>query len=299
MGATFSIAMTLFCEARSMHEPHPLPLDISDAADREWFRSRMLAYYRNHGRELPWRNTRDPYRILVSEFMLQQTQVARVMQKYDPFIAAFPDFGSVHRAGLRQLLALWSGLGYNRRCVNLKRCADLVCTSLNGALPESAEELQKLPGIGRATASAVAAFAFEKPVVFIETNIRSLYHHFFFRDGEQVTDSCVLLCVEKTLDRSSPRTWYYALMDYGAMLKKARIDAGARQAARPKQPPFHGSNRQARGRVLKLLIAEPGLHEQELAGKTGMQVGKIRAVLSELRGEGFVKNRGASWEIAD
>ena len=147
------------------------------------FRKIIYDYYRANARDLPWRKTRDPYRIFVSELMLQQTQVESVIPKYERFIVAFPDFGALARAPLRKILALWKGLGYNRRALYLKRAAEIIACDYNGMLPRDVEELAKLPGIGQATASAIAAFAFNKPVVFIETNIRRVFIHHFFNYG--------------------------------------------------------------------------------------------------------------------
>jgi A/G-specific adenine glycosylase len=136
------------------------------------FRKAILDYYQSHGRRLPWRNTRDPYHILVSEIMLQQTQVGRVIEKYEQFLSAFPDFASLALAPLREVLAIWQGLGYNRRAIALKHIAVEVMIAHNGLLPSSEEALLRMPGIGKATASSITAFAFNKPSVFIETNIR-------------------------------------------------------------------------------------------------------------------------------
>ena len=187
--------------------------------DLEAFRSLVLRHYQIHGRDLPWRRTHDPYLIMVSEVMLQQTQVTRVEPKYVEFIEAFPDLGSLARAPLETVLRHWQGLGYNRRAISLKRAAEMVAAEYGGLIPRDLPSLRRLPGVGAATAAAVAAFAFGDPHPFLETNIRAVYLHHFFAYREDVTDKELLPLVEATLDHEDPRTWYYALMDYGSALK--------------------------------------------------------------------------------
>jgi len=165
---------------------------------------------------MPWRETSDPYRILVSEIMLQQTQVQRVETKYKEFIAAFPAFPSLARAPLREVLRVWQGMGYNRRAIALRKIAQRVVAEYDGGLPDSVATLRTFPGIGAATAGAIVAFAFNKPTVFLETNSRRVFLHVFFAGRQRVKDSDILPLVETTLDREKPRQWYYALMDYGA-----------------------------------------------------------------------------------
>lgn len=163
------------------------------------FQATIYQHYNENGRDLTWRTTNDPYEILVSEIMLQQTQVQRVTQKYDPFLGAFPDFQSLAQAHLRDVLALWKGLGYNRRAMWLQRIAMRVVGEFQGRLPESGETLRTFPGIGNATAGALMAFAFQWPAVFIETNIRRVFLHFFFLHKNNVRDKEILPLIEKTL----------------------------------------------------------------------------------------------------
>ena len=172
------------------------------------FRTRIYRHYQTHGRSLPWRETRDPYAILVSEVMLQQTQVARVLGKYGEFLARFPDFAHLAAAPLPEVLAAWQGLGYNRRALALKHLAVKVMAEHGGRLPRSEAALRRLPGIGPGTAGAVLAFAFEEPAVFIETNIRRVFLHCFFPGQEGVRDRHLLPYVAATLDRRRVRPWY-------------------------------------------------------------------------------------------
>ena len=164
---------------------------------------------------MPWRTTRDPYSILVSEIMLQQTQVERVKTKYTEFLAAFPTIESLASSLLTDVLRTWQGLGYNRRAIALKRCAEEIVSRYSGQFPRDTAELETLPGIGPYTARAVAAFAFGMAEPLIETNIRTVFIHFFFHGRDRVSDREIMPLVARTLDRHNPREWYYALMDFG------------------------------------------------------------------------------------
>lgn len=262
------------------------------------FRKLVRDYYRRRGRSFPWRKTRDPYRILVSEIMLQQTRTERVAAKYDGFIEAFPGFRALDRAPLSDVLRAWQGLGYNRRALALKKIARIVMEEHGGTLPSRLEELEKLPGIGTATACEIAAFAFGEPTAFIETNIRSVFIHHFFRGASGVKDSDILPLVEKTLDRSDPRRWYYALMDYGVMLKREHANPSKKSAHYTRQAPFEGSNRQLRGRILKALVDGSPCTDTELAGRTGYDKERIRKALVQLRDEGFIREEAGGYAIA-
>jgi A/G-specific adenine glycosylase len=262
------------------------------------FQKDIYSYYRESGRDLPWRKTHDPYHILVSEIMLQQTQVQRVTEKYEQFTNVFPDFSSLAKAPLRKILGEWQGMGYNRRALALKQIAQKVVEEFDGNLPISVETLMTFPGIGRATASAIAAFAFQHSTVFIETNIRRVFIHCFFHDIENIKDVDILFLVESTLDTANPREWYYALMDYGVMLKQKYENPNRRSAHYQKQSPFQGSNRQIRGMVLKLLVQESYISEHDIAQKVNISGGKIRNNLMQLLKEGFVKKVRGKFTVA-
>jgi A/G-specific adenine glycosylase len=264
----------------------------------EPFRKEVHEYFVKSGRRLPWRDTRDPYCILVSEIMLQQTQVDRVIQKYAEFITAFPDFHALDRASLAQVYSVWTGLGYNRRALALKKIARIVMEEHGGSLPDSIEKLSALPGIGKATASSISAFAFNKPAVFIETNIRTVFIHHFFRHKRTVDDAEIMALVEITLDKNDPHAWYSALMDYGTMLKKKFPELARRSKHYKKQSPFHGSRRQVRGKLLKMLLETPGLSEAGLAKKfeKGEKDG-LHEILSELVGEGMIRSDKGRYSI--
>jgi len=252
------------------------------------FRQMVLSHYDQYGRDMAWRNTTDPYQILVSEIMLQQTQVERVTVKFPEFIRAFPDFASLASASLAHVFAAWQGLGYNRRAIALQKCGIRVMNEYDGVLPADADILATFPGIGRATASSIAAFAFNMPVVFIETNIRRVFIHFFFTDTDTVSDADILPLVEQALFHENPRVWYWALMDLGSALKKTVPNPNRRSVHYTKQSPFEGSDRNIRGIILRMLLAEPGLREKKFLGIRSDDPARIKKILSALESEGFI-----------
>lgn len=240
------------------------------------FQKTILNWYSENRRSFPWRETADPYKILVSEIMLQQTQTDRVLPKYAEFLEAFPTARSLSEAPLADVLEHWSGLGYNRRARFLQQACQTVERDMNGVFPHTPAELEKLPGIGPYTARAVACFAFgathpEAVEPFIETNIRSVYIFFFFNEAphsdadditpaeapESVSDARILRLVADSMpsaDVISAREWFYALMDYGAMLKKKTVNPNRRSSSYTRQSRFEGSVRQARGVILRQLV---------------------------------------------
>jgi A/G-specific adenine glycosylase len=229
------------------------------------FRKIVWNFYKKNGRHsLPWRNTRDPYKILVSEIMLQQTQVERVIPYYQNFLKKFPQVKALAKASTSDVLKAWQGLGYNRRAVNLQRAAQTIAEEWGGTFPRQYEDILALPGIGPATAGDIMAFAFNKPAIVLETNIRQVFFHHFFpaalERGDKpckIYDKDVAPLVEKTLDKENPREWYYALMDYGAQLKKLHGNIAHQSAHYTKQSKFKGSNRELRSHILKLILERP------------------------------------------
>jgi A/G-specific adenine glycosylase len=266
-----------------------------DPAQVRAFRKKISAYYGPQGRDFPWRKKLNPYRVLVSEVMLQQTQVERVIEKYREFLTAFPDFASLAEAPTAKLLSVWSGLGYNRRALALRTLAQKVMSEHRGTLPTDHEKLLSLPGIGKYTAGAVLAFAFNRPVVFMDTNIRRVYIHEFFPDRENVHDEEIFPLVERTMDRDKPRKWYNALMDYGTLLKKEHVNPNRRSAHYIRQSPFEQSNRQVRGRILKVLVAESPLSAVALVKRTAMDKERVMTNLALLEKEGFIRKKGSRY----
>jgi len=261
------------------------------------FRRRIHRFFRAHGRSFPWRRTRDPYRVLVSEVMLQQTQTSRVETKFPEFLSRFPTITALSRASLREVIAAWSGLGYNRRAIALKALADLIVREHGGRLPRTREGLLALPGIGPYTAGAIMVFARNSPELLIETNIRAVFIHEFFRGRTTVHDSEILPLIESTMDRRHPREWYWGLMDYGVWLKARYRGIGRRSAHYVQATPFKGSRRELRGALLRAITPAP-VTVAALARVIESPRGEIEACLVKLADEGFIHRRGSRWEIA-
>jgi A/G-specific adenine glycosylase len=253
----------------------------------------LASFFAERGRDLPWRRTTDPYRILVSEFMLQQTQVERVLVKYPAFLERFPDEGTLARAPLQEVLLAWQGLGYNRRALALHRTARRIADDYGGTVPLDRATLDTFPGIGSATAGAIVVFSTDRPEVFIETNIRRVYIHLFFPGAEKVHDREIVPVLEKTLDREEPRRFYYALMDHGSLLKRGTRNPNLRSASYARQSPFEGSDRQARGTILRLLLGDGEIAEPDLREMVPVEPERLERILGGLERDGFIeRHRG-------
>lgn len=265
------------------------------------FQAAVLEFYKNNGREFSWRAHITPYRVVVSEIMLQQTQTDRVAKKFTEFLELFPSFVSLARASRADVLKTWQGLGYNRRALFLHELAQTVIKKYKGRLPEARKELISLPGIGVNTAGSVIAFAFNQPTVFIETNIRSVFLHTFFQGQAKITDAQVLPLIELTLDRKNPRQWYWALMDLGVFLKKTLPNPSRQSAHHTKQARFIGSNRQLRGAVIRLLTEQPILTVPVLLGTLtrayNVPPRDITKALDTLLKDGFVSLKNGLVEL--
>ncbi len=262
------------------------------------FRKKVYTQYRKNRRDLPWRHTTDPYRIMVSEIMLQQTQVDRVVDKYDAFLKRFPTVQSLSRARLSSVVKVWQGLGYNRRAKFLHQAARAVVHEHGGRFPHTIEVLSTLPGIGQHTAGAILAYAFNLPVVYIETNIRSVYIHHFFPKRRTVSDAELLPLIEKTLDRQHPRRWYSALMDYGTWLKKEHGNASRRSRHYTRQSRFEGSHRQVRGAIIRALSSTSRMSFEGLRRSTGIAAERLRPALDQLHRERMITRRGAYYTLS-
>ena len=217
------------------------------------FQDAVWDYYSRHGRTMPWRTRHDPYSVIVSELMLQQTQVARVIPKFEQFMAKFPSIEDLARAPLSEVIVAWQGLGYNRRARFLHETAKIITTDHGGIFPSTLIELVKLPGIGKNTAGALLAYAFDMRAVFVETNIRTALFHHFFENNTLVDDTQLIELLERILPEAHYREWYWALMDYGSHLKKTvggRLDQSRHYK---KQAPLKGSLREVRGMIIKCL----------------------------------------------
>ncbi|MDR2479582.1 MAG: A/G-specific adenine glycosylase [Treponema sp.] len=260
------------------------------------FRTIILSNYEKAGRVFPWRGAA-PWGVMVSEFMLQQTQTERVIPYYERWMRLWPAPAALAEASMEEALREWSGLGYNRRCRFLKNCAAIIASEMKGKIPETPETLLPLPGVGPYIAGAVSCFAYNYPALFIETNIRSAVIHFFFPDRGDVKDSEIVPVLEAALLHEDPRRWYYALMDYGAALKKLVPNPSRRSAHYVKQSPFKGSFRQARGKVLKTLVSTGPGSMEEIGNKSGLEEEELYRVLEVLEKESMVAEEGGIYRI--
>ena len=255
------------------------------------FQDIVLGYYRDHDRQhLPWRNKkRTPYQVLVSEVMLQQTQVDRVIPFFKEWMKQFPNFKSLTEARQVDVLRLWKGLGYNSRALRLQKLAQIVTNEYKGRLPKERQALEALPGIGPYTAGAVRVFAFEESDIFIETNIRRIYIHHFFPDAKEVHDKDIMDIVEQTLPEVGAFTWYSALMDYGSTLPKIlKKNPNTQSKHYIKQSKFEGSDRQVRGKILEILLLKNSTSDQELVGILGIDKKRYKKILQTMEKEGFI-----------
>lgn len=264
------------------------------------FRAQVRRYYKTQGRhDLPWRKAEadgsfDAYKIMVSEVMLQQTQVSRAIPKYHSFIEQFPRLIDLAEAPLGQVLRAWNGLGYNRRAKFIHLAAQEIVTHHQGTIPSEVNQLVALPGIGINTAGAILAYAYNQPVIFIETNIRSVFLHHFFAEEALVSDREVLIQVSKTLDIQSPREWYWALMDYGTYLKQTTDNPNKRSQHYSQQSLFKGSRRQLRGQVVRLLSRQT-YDKKQLQALIGDK--RLISILAELADEKLIQRYGDVYSL--
>ncbi len=271
----------------------PTPSEIDE------FRKGVLRHFREEGRDFPWRRTRDPWLVLTSEVMLQQTRTETVAAKWDSWVSVFPSPEALASSHLAEVLVRWKGLGYNRRALALRNAAARILSEFGGRVPQAEADLRSLPGVGAYTARAVRAFAFGLPGVVIETNIRTVFLFYFFPDREKVPDRELEPLVEATLLREDPRTWYYALMDYGAALKKREPNPGRSSASYSRQSRFEGSHRQVRAAILHALSGRGPLSPRDLGEAVAEEVGpyadapdfgeRLARAAEELAAEGFLE----------
>lgn len=264
--------------------------------------SLVLSHYEQSGRRFPWRDTDDPYSILVSEYMLQQTQADRVVPKYNNFLEKFPDVFSLASSGRKEVLGEWIGLGYNRRAVALHSAAKMLRDEYDGVVPSVMDALLTLPGVGKYTAGAVLAFAYNVPTVIVETNIRTVVLHHCVQDADLVGDDEISYSVRSLIRCAlhcdiSPRLFYSAMMDYGSHLKRSGVQVNARSRHYTKQSRFDGSVRQSRGALLRLFLAANTGISKERMERLGFQ--RITEGLLGLIADGLVEKRGAYYYLVD
>jgi A/G-specific adenine glycosylase len=266
------------------------------------FRTIVWKHYAEHGRHaLPWRKSHDPYRVLVSEMMLQQTQVERVIPYFTAWMKTYPTLKRLAAAPLADVLRRWQGLGYNRRAKMLHDAAKAVVAQHGGKMPRAVAELEALPGIGPYTARAVAAFAYDEDVTFVETNLRTAVIHHFFADRSGIPDADILAVLEKAKPRwtptRGPREWYAALMDYGAYLKRSGVRVNAKSKGYAKQSAFEGSGRQVRGAILRALATGPASKAKLLKLFPNERHAQLESQLARLLAEGMAEKVRSSYRL--
>jgi A/G-specific adenine glycosylase len=263
-----------------------------EKGERERFQKTVLTFYKKQGRtHLPWRTHPTPYHVFVSEYMLQQTQVERVIPKFTVFIQRFPNFKALAGASLPDVFSLWQGLGYNRRAKYLRDAAVHIVKEKRGVLPNDSAYLESLPGVGPYTAGAIRAFAFGESEPFIETNIRTVLMYYLFPNKKGAVDNFLLDILGQVRPRGGEmsKVWYAALMDYGAHLKRSGVRLNQSSAHYTKQKPFKNSSRQVRGAIVRELTKSEALSPALLSKKTGFPLARIAEELPRLLQEGMVR----------
>lgn len=270
---------------------------MKDTFDLDAFVHRVWSEGKEHHRDLPWRYIDDAYAVLVSEIMLQQTQVSRVEKYWPRFLKTFPTLDALASADTSLVLEHWQGLGYNRRALALKRTAEECALQFKGELPRTYDELLKLPGIGPATAGGVMAFAYQKPALYLETNVRTVFLHELFPHEEGVSDKTLEPLVLETCSKEDPRGWYYALLDYGAYLKSIMPNPSRRSKHHSKQSAFEGSKRQKRAELVRIVLGAPGISTAEAKraldefeqekGRSEITEDLFQSLITDLSSEGF------------
>lgn len=263
------------------------------------FRHLVLDWFEENQRDLPWRNTRDPYRVLVSEVMLQQTQVSRVLPKYTEFIEHFPSVAALGAASTGEVLRAWKGLGYNRRAMYLRQTAEAIQLEYRGIFPERISDLERLPGIGRYTARAIACFAFEAHVAIVETNVRRAIDWFVDPALKTALPQAALEHLAmRLLPPNVAWQWNQAMIDFGALYVPTR----PRNSDRPRPAQrFEDTDRFWRGRIVDVLrVAEGALPFEAMLEQLPYRPDerRVRKLLTALSDEGLVRYDVASGRAA-
>lgn len=260
------------------------------------FKKIVWDHYNNNRRSFEWRENPTSYNVLLSEFMLQQTQTSRVITKFEEFKTNYATITDLANTTFEDLLTHWVGLGYNRRARNLHKTAQKIRDEFDSEVPKDKTELLSLPGIGDYTSSAIRAFAFNIADPFIETNIRTVYIYHFFKDQTDVHDSDILELVEQTMDRDNPREWYWALMDYGVYIKKTFGNPNKKSKHYTKQSKFKGSTRELRSHILKSILGNKNVSKEELDQAFAYDPRAPKLIESMLK-EGMIQYNGTHYSV--
>jgi len=256
------------------------------------FQKKVFSFYKKYGRELPWRKTTDPYKILLSELMLQQTQVNRVILYYEKWISRWPTIHALASASLAEVLQAWMGLGYNTRAINLHKAARKIVAEFNNDVLEAMKQYKEIPGVGRYTSQAVQIFSTNTNLVTVDTNIRRIFIKEFHLP-EKVSDKALWELAERCLPRGKSRDWHNALMDYGALFLTAK-----KTGIKPKtqQSQFEGSDRQIRARILRCLLKEK-MSLSELEKTVRIEQIRLRQILDKMMNEKIIMTKNNSYQL--
>lgn len=249
------------------------------------FRARIFDFYSQNRRVFPWRETTDRYAVMISEIMLQQTQADRVVPRFEAWLKRFPDISHLAAAPLREVLALWSGLGYNSRALRLHRCASIITECYNGVVPSQPALLKRLPGIGAYTSRSIPVFADNLDVAAVDTNIRRIIIHDFTLP-EDISATRLQEVADRLLPLGQSRQWHNALMDYGALMLTSK-KTGIRPLT--SQSKFQGSKRWYRGQLIKQLVQSEELFLEEIKEKYADCPWKLDEIIGELIQEGLIE----------
>jgi A/G-specific adenine glycosylase len=260
-------------------------------------RSRILAWYAANARDLPWRHTTDPYAVLVSEVMLQQTQVARVLQKYEPFLARFPTLEALAEASVAEVLAEWQGLGHNTRAVRLRDCARAATTALASRqparLPTTLDDLRRLPGVGPYTARAILIFAHNADLAAVDANVRRVLTHELGLP-QNLPPPALQAIADAALPRGRARDWHNALMDYGSLVLTTRVTG---IAPLTRQGPFAGSRRMYRAKLVRLLLEQRPRPLADLSCALRLPAPELIAIVADLERDNLIQRRGDTLDL--
>jgi A/G-specific adenine glycosylase len=256
------------------------------------FQKKVFSFYQKNKRDLPWRKTTDPYKILLSELMLQQTQVNRVILYYEKWITRWPDIHALASASLAEVLQAWMGLGYNTRAINLHKAARKIVTEFDNDVLEAMKQYKEIPGVGRYTSQAVQIFSTNADIVTIDTNIRRIFIKEFHLP-EKVSDKELWRLAEKCLPKGRSREWHNALMDYGALHLTSQ-----KTGIKPKtqQSRFEGSDRQIRARILRCLLNDT-MSLSELKKTFRIEQKRLRRILDKMVTEKIIVNNNNSYQL--
>jgi A/G-specific adenine glycosylase len=262
--------------------------------DKEKFQKKILQFYQDHKRNLPWRKTTDPYNILLSEFMLQQTQVSRVIDYYIHWVDNWPTIERLAKEEYKNVLHAWMGLGYNRRAMYIHNTAKVIVDEFNGDVLTAVKHYEKLPGIGLYTSKAIQIFADNADIATVDTNIRRIFISEFGLD-EAISDKDLFTLAKQCIPQGKSRDWHNALMDYGALYLTSR-----KTGIKPKtqQSSFQGSDRQIRGKILRLLLKEDH-SKYQLQKELTIESKRLSKILTKMLNEKTVSKTNKIYHVPE